>query len=200
VPRKTYNPYVQSVKKINRFKGVRNPENPLTLGDAYVGFCEGVLSPRFGELGIVPSLIQADTRTHAVDTVATSKGYIVESYGTFIRVREYSLDSNGLSPTSPVGLLNTDGDARVAKNLSKTYKRNVFSSKDAEWNGINQRRGTFYGKGTVEMSMGLLFHENSVQPQLGLVEDEVFSDAIDSCVTLGGSAYCSSGQSIWRRL
>lgn len=50
--RKTYNPYVQKVQKFNRFRGVVNPENDLTIPPAYVGTSSNVECFRVGELTI----------------------------------------------------------------------------------------------------------------------------------------------------
>ena len=50
--RKTYNPYEIKVKKLDRFRGIVNPENELTIPDSYVGTSDNVESFRKGELTI----------------------------------------------------------------------------------------------------------------------------------------------------
>ena len=53
--RKTYNPYVlQKVKKFDRFYGIVNPENELTIPNAYVGMSSNVESFRIGEMTTRP--------------------------------------------------------------------------------------------------------------------------------------------------
>lgn len=52
MPRKTYNPYEIKVKKLNRFRGLVNPENELTIPDPYVGNSSNVESFRKGELTV----------------------------------------------------------------------------------------------------------------------------------------------------
>ena len=48
--KKTYNPYKIHVKKINRFRGIVNPENELTIANQYVGGANNMESFKIGEL------------------------------------------------------------------------------------------------------------------------------------------------------
>ena len=48
--RKTYNPYKVKVHKINRFRGIVNPENELTIAKPYVGSANNMESFRIGEM------------------------------------------------------------------------------------------------------------------------------------------------------
>ena len=50
--RKGYNPYVIKTESINRFRGVANPENELTMNKAYVGSSRNCVSFKTGELTI----------------------------------------------------------------------------------------------------------------------------------------------------
>jgi hypothetical protein len=51
-PRKSYNPYKINTESINRFRGVANPENELTMAKVYVGSSNNCVSFRTGELTI----------------------------------------------------------------------------------------------------------------------------------------------------
>ena len=51
-PRKTYNPYIIKNESIDRFRGVANPENELTMNKAYVGSSRTCVSFKTGELTI----------------------------------------------------------------------------------------------------------------------------------------------------
>ena len=51
-PRKTYNPYIIKNESIDRFRGVANPENELTMNKAYVGSLNNMVCFRWGELTI----------------------------------------------------------------------------------------------------------------------------------------------------
>ena len=62
MPRKTYNPYKIAVMKINRFRGVVNPENELTIPSQYVGDSNNVESFRIGELTSRPGQIAESIR------------------------------------------------------------------------------------------------------------------------------------------
>lgn len=55
--RKTYNPYVQKVLKFDRFKGIVNPENDLTIPPAYVGMSSNVECFRVGEMTTRPGQV-----------------------------------------------------------------------------------------------------------------------------------------------
>lgn len=48
--KKTYNPYKIQVLTINRFRGVVNPENQLTIAKEYVGSSNNIESFRIGEI------------------------------------------------------------------------------------------------------------------------------------------------------
>ena len=50
--RKGYNPYIIKNESIDRFRGVANPENELTMSKAYVGSSRNCVSFKTGELTI----------------------------------------------------------------------------------------------------------------------------------------------------
>lgn len=48
--RKTYSPYKLRRMIINRFRGIVNPENELTISKEYVGMANNIESFRIGEM------------------------------------------------------------------------------------------------------------------------------------------------------
>jgi hypothetical protein len=196
--RKTYSPYRVQDLRVNRFRGVANAYNQLTIDKPFVSRMDGLQSFRIGELEPCDNPEKSMSFFGDID----AGKYVIGMGSVYCCGENLWLDDAEMSRehsfvSEPPAARNQTVSVVSGRFNQKTYMRRVFGGKDNIFIGIDNGKSQLYNRTQVGRSDGLKYDENSIQPSGIQSHNSFFYGDIDFAIRLSGQIVICSDGGIW---